>query len=217
MSQEANTSSTVSNGSQKPINMISEFCPEKDNWFLWKERFDIFLSEAEYSQDKQKTAVLLRVVGVEAYSVLHNLCDPVIPIDKKYEELCKLLESQFMPVVIVYHERKKFYQAEKMETESISAWFLRVKKLAAKCKFGAQLDVFVTDRFVCGLQGKLFERLCEEDETLKLIDALKKATIAETRLTNRKVADSEVNFVHRQKGNSSNKFRDDKGQTNTKA
>lgn len=216
MSRES-TSFLSSNGNHKPISLVAEFSSERDNWFLWKERFDIFLEEAEYTENKQKSGALLNMVGAEAYSVLHNLCDPVKPIKKDYDELCKMLESQFTPNVVLYDERQKFYKAEKLDNETIAAWHLRVKKLAAKCKFGAHLDAYVTDRFICGLRGKIFERLCEEDE-ITLTVAFKKATIAETRLANRKETESdEVNFVQRHKTKYNNKSKEAKGQASAKA
>lgn len=59
----------------------------------------------------------------------------------------------------------------------------------------ANLDAIVLDKFVCGLSEKFFKRLCEEDEKLTPGEALRKALIAETKLTVREASTKcEVNF-----------------------
>lgn len=83
-----------------------------------------------------------------------------------------------------------------------------MKKLAVQCKFGSFLDAFVVNKFISGLgKGRIFERLCEEDETITMERALKIAIIAETKYTARsKTSDeSEVNYIHKQKSNNNSK------------
>lgn len=197
-----NQSSAQTNIITKTVNSLPEFTPERDNWLLWKERFEIYLEEIDCDEDKQKVAALLKAIGAEPYAILHSLCSPKLPKATTYEDLCEFLKSQYTPPTIIFRERKKFYSAEKSDGETVSTWFARIKKLALDCQFGNQLDAVVLDRFVCGMQGKIFERLCEEDETLTLSSALKKAIIAEAKITAQsQYAESEVNFVKRGKGN----------------
>lgn len=111
------------------------------------------------------------------------------------------MENQYAPHVIIFSERKKFHAASKRDDETVVNWYARVKRLAIHCKFGANLEPFCVDKFVCGMSGKLFERLCEEDEKITLAEALKKALLAETRIIMRKAItvddEIEVNFVRR--------------------
>ena len=69
------------------------------------------------------------------------------------------------------------------------------------CKFGSSLNAFVLNQFVYGLSGKLFERMCEEDETMVLKDAFSKALVTETKLNAKAtiVGRTDVNFVQRNK------------------
>lgn len=69
------------------------------------------------------------------------------------------------------------------------------------------------DRFICGFKrGKIFERLLEEDETLSLESAFKRAVIVETKIVAVEKKDSEVLYVQKQnskgsrggKGNNNN-------------
>lgn len=67
--------------------------------------------------------------------------------------------------------------------ETVSQWYARVKSLASKCRFRA-LDEYVRDRFIMGMvkEEKLFEKMCEEDETLDLAAALREALLQETKM-----------------------------------
>lgn len=117
-------------------NSMPEFNPDKDNWLLWTERLEVYFEEIECTEDRAKRAILLKSIGAEAYSVLRSLCDPVLSVKKPIDELYKLLADHYTPTIIVFRERKQFFAAEKHETESISAWYARIKKLALNCKFG---------------------------------------------------------------------------------
>lgn len=201
----ANNTSSVQGVITRTVNAIPEFQQDRDNWDLWKERFEIYLEEIDCDGEKQKVSALLKAIGAEPYAVIHSLCSPKTPRDVPYVELCEYLKGQYTPPTIIFRERKNFYSAEKLDGETVSAWFARVKKLALHCKFGGELDSYVLDKFVCGMKGKFFERLCEEDETIKLSDALKKAIIFEAKIAAQsRITGTEVNFVKRNKESNNN-------------
>lgn len=58
-------------------------------------------------------------------------------------------------------------EATKADEENVSEWYAKVKTLALKCKFQHNLDAFILNKFIAGLPERIFEKLCEEDETLK--------------------------------------------------
>ena len=191
---------------------MPEFDPNKDNFEVWMERLEIHFIELECENDETaKRNTLLKSMGSEAYGVVRSLCDPKLPKDTEFNDLVEYLKKYYLPTVIIFSERKKFYDAKKTDGESVTAWFTRVKKLAGKCKFGTNLDAFVLDKFVCGLPGIIFERLCEEDEKLTAANALKKALIVESKLTVKSNdTECEVNWVkkHRSKSNYNNKSKE---------
>ena len=113
---------------------------------------------------------------------LHNLCSPDAAVLKTFKELCNLLKSHYTPPVIAFRERKSFHTAVQNENGTVAKWNARVKKLALSCKFGDNLNAFVLDRFTMGINNKIFERLCEEDEKILLDEALREALIIETKL-----------------------------------
>lgn len=178
---------------------VSEFNPSVESWSVWKERLEIHFCEINCTDDNVRKSILLKAVGAVAYNVLHSLCSPDSPVTKKYEELCEILDTQYTPPTIVFSERKKFHVATK--NESVAEWYARVKSLALNCKFGTHLEAFVLNQFVMGLPSQIFERLCEEDENLRIQMALRKAMIMETKMVSRaaEAEHSSVNYLNKQK------------------
>lgn len=78
-----------------------------------------------------------------------------------------VIEAHYTPPTIIFRERKNFHSAIQNENETVAEWHSRVKKLALSCKFNDKLEAFVLDRFIMGINEKIFERLCEEDERLQ--------------------------------------------------
>ena len=91
---------------------------------------------------------------------------------------------------IIYKERKIFYMASKTSSESVGEFIVRLKGLASKCKFGADFENVIRDKLVISMEGKIFERLCEEDETLDY----KKAVNIALRVESSQKLSSEVNI-----------------------
>lgn len=166
-------------------------------WKIWSEQLEIHFTELKCEDDSIKRAILLKSLGAETYSTLHSLCDPISPAKKTFKELCQILESHFTPPTIIFSERKKFHTSIREEGESVSEWYARIKKLALNCKFAEHLNIMILDHFIIGLPAPIFERLCEEDESLTLEQARKKAMIMETKLCNKTTREEiNVNYVH---------------------
>ena len=146
--------------------------------------------------DNVRKSILLKSIGAVPYKVLHSLCSPVTPVSKSFEVLCGILDTQYTPPTIIFSERKIFHTATMQQSESVAEWYARVKTLALNCKFGVSLDAFVLNQFVLGLPNFMFERLCEEDESLTIQTALRKAMILETKnIIKGGKEDNAVNFV----------------------
>lgn len=183
-SSTASNENSFSEGLLKNLKLFAhmqEFNPKVVEWVEWKERLEVHFMEIACEDENAKAATLLRALANEPYSLLRALCDPDLPSKKTYEELCTILDRHFLPPVIIYRERLHFYSATKSPTETVTAWYARVKKLAVKCKFNP-LEEFLRDRFVIGMaaEEKIFEKLCEQDQKLTLAEAYSKALICET-------------------------------------
>ncbi|XP_075150408.1 uncharacterized protein LOC142224514 [Haematobia irritans] len=176
---------------------VPEFTPSVESWQVWKEKLDIHFCEVNCVDDNAKKAILLKSIGPAAYNILHSLCSPDPPVTKAYKELCEILGVHFTPPVIVFKERKEFHLSVKSDGETVAEWYARVKRLALNCKFGDNLEAFVLNQFVVGLPETIFEKLCDEDESLTLQNALKRAMIVETRMSAKQYVSDSVNYVNR--------------------
>ncbi|XP_055307420.1 uncharacterized protein LOC129571627 [Sitodiplosis mosellana] len=191
---------------------ISEFNVNDDKWKIWKQRLGIHFAEINCTDEN---AILLKSVGTPALELLTNLCDPIEPMKKEFTELLDILDEHYTPPTIVYHERKIFHDAIRDDSESVSAWYARIKKLALQCKYGTDLDVMVKDKFITQLPEKIFTRLCEEDEKLTLANAFKKSLILETKFALRKEGtDSDVNLVRLPRANQNQRNRNSSNNNN---
>lgn len=162
------------------IGNIPEFCCGVDDWNVYAERLDQFF-EVNDIVDEKRSALLISVVGNDAYKTLRDLCHPSLPKTKPFDELCNLLKKQYSPQVSIFRERIKFYKAQQETYETVSQWYARLKTLSVDCKFGETLDGILLDRFISGLRNPLvLDRICEEDETMLLAKAIEIAVNKES-------------------------------------
>lgn len=154
------------------IGTIPEFIVNCDDWNVYYERLEQFFEVNEIA-DEKRSAFLISCIGSYAYKSLRDLCHPTLPKDRPFEELCELLRKQFSPQVAIFRERTHFYNATQNVGENVTQWYGRLKKLSVDCKFGSNLEAVLLDKFITGLRpGQVLDRLCEENETLKLEQAL---------------------------------------------
>lgn len=146
------------------IGEIPKFDSRDDDWLVYTERLEQFF-EINDVPDEKKKAILITSISDDVYKTLRDVCHPNLPKTKTFDELCELLNKQFVVKTSVFRERVTFYNAKQMNGESIANWFARIKKLSIDCKFGDRFDEILLDRFISGLRSPpILDRLCEEDE-----------------------------------------------------
>lgn len=146
------------------IGDIPRFHNYGDDWQVFTERLEQFFEINDVAEEK-KRAILLTSISDDVYKTLRDVCHPVLPKSKTFDELCALLNKQFVKKTSVFRERVTFYNAKQMKDENIANWFARIKKLSVDCKFGDRFDEILLDRFISGLRSSpILDRLCEEDE-----------------------------------------------------
>lgn len=168
------------------------FDGESEEWELYCEQLEQFFVSNKIDESMKKSE-LINHLGARTYKLLRDLCTPHQPKDKSYKELCAALSLHFTPPVIVHKERRTFFRAQRGENgpETVNDWIVRIKNLAANCKFGDKLPDHLVNKFVDGLSGKAFDRICEETEALTLEKAQEIALKYETDAT----SSSAINFV----------------------
>lgn len=154
------------------IGEIPVFYSGSSDWSVYTERLEQFFEINDIAAEKKK-ALLITSIGEDVYKTLRDVCHPVLPKGKTYDELIALLNKQFCIKTSVFRERVKFYTARQYPNETISLWFARIKKLSVDCKFGDQFETVLLDRFISGLRPTpVLDRLCEEDSGLTLQQAV---------------------------------------------
>lgn len=56
--------------------------------------------------------------------------------------------------------RKIFHSMIKEPKETHEEWLIRVKELAESCEFGQNINLFVLDKFLSGLETEMIDHLC---------------------------------------------------------
>lgn len=187
---------------------LPHFYGDHSDWNVFSERLEQFF-EINDVPDEKKRAILITCVNDDVYKTLRDVCHPVLPKEKTYDELCALLNKQFVKKTSVLRERCNFYNAKQNSNETISAWFARIKSLSIDCKFGDRFDGILLDRFISGLRpSPVLDRLCEEDdEALTIQHALDIAVTKESATKEKGYGDDDDDEQQKKGRNPRNKKR----------
>ncbi|KAK9696041.1 hypothetical protein QE152_g32148 [Popillia japonica] len=143
------------------------------------------------------------MMGEDAYKLIYNLSSPTLPEERTYEKLTQLLDKFFASQKSVLAERYKFYESKKHEKESAKEWAARVRSMAVNCEFGAELEICLRDKFVCGFEkGPILDRMLEEKNEVSFDKMLDVASNKMAALENYKIPfikEEPINHVRSQK------------------
>ncbi|KAJ8968309.1 hypothetical protein NQ314_002370 [Rhamnusium bicolor] len=147
------------------IGKFENFDPDQDDWIVYSESLEQHFEANKITEEKEKVATLLTVVGKSIYRLLRDLTYPELPKEKTFMQLSEIMRKQLSPHVSVWRERIKFYNATQREDESSSEWNARIRNLAVNCNLGSRLQENLKDKFICMMKkGAVQDRLCEENE-----------------------------------------------------
>ncbi|UYV69834.1 hypothetical protein LAZ67_7000922, partial [Cordylochernes scorpioides] len=141
-----------------------EYNEETETFETFYERLEQFLI-LEEAGDEKKKAYLLTLMGSKTYGVLKNLCSPILPKDKTFDNLIDILKRHFSPKRSIVVERFIFFKRMQLKEESISDYLVEIKRLASSCNFGNFLEDSLRDKMVCGLyNAKIQNRILSEGD-----------------------------------------------------
>ena len=132
------------------IGTIGEYIPEKEDFFMYKKRLEVWMKVNKIKAD-EKASVFLALVGPHAFEIVTNMCTPEDPMNKSYEELVKIAEDHFRVSRNPVTERVVFRERKQKPGESISKYIVELKMLSRHCNYGDQLAENLRDAFVSGL------------------------------------------------------------------
>uniref|UniRef100_A0A914UHL0 Retrotransposon gag domain-containing protein n=1 Tax=Plectus sambesii TaxID=2011161 RepID=A0A914UHL0_9BILA len=140
--------------SQRSTALPQPFQSTRESWTHYEERLEIHFELNGISDDRQKVLHLLAAVGSEVYAKVANMCAPVKPRDKPFDEVRAKLKAYFSSKRILLYERRAFYLRSQKEGESLAEYDNALRALADSCDFGVMLDDMLRDRFVLGLRSQ---------------------------------------------------------------
>lgn len=172
------------------VGKISEFQLGKGNWKTYIARLNQYI-KANKIEDDLKTSTLLTVIGDETYELIADLCSPVEPATKSYQELIALVTNHLQPEPSVMMERRKFRHRYQEKGESITQYVAVLKNLARTCNFEDKLDENLREQLSSGIISEsIKQRLLVDDKDKKLT-----FTIAYEIARNMEAAENDVNLL----------------------
>jgi len=187
---------------------------EKDvDWESYIERFKLFVKYNNIHK-AQVVPTLLTLMGKNTYKILKDLCTPVKPEQKTFEQIKDCLQSYFEPKPYFISERVKFNNRVQSKNESIQQYVKEIKKLSSNCKFGDGLMERLRYRLISGVYSNEVKRKFrfEKDENLTFDKACELAIQTELAMKDTKEVHSEVhqsgkvNFIKKKTNRRSEQF-----------
>jgi hypothetical protein len=152
-------------GSNSLVGHVNEFKLKEDDFSGWTERFELFIQLNEINSHKKKLLLFITLIGNEGYSLLRDLCLPIKPLDKSYDDLKTLLSEHMNPKSNVVTERFQFKE-RRQGSETIMQLIAILKKMSEFCEFGTHLDDVLRDQLVWGIKDKTIQKRLLSEESL---------------------------------------------------
>lgn len=121
---------------QPVVTPIAPFDPHGEpsstgqRWEKWLHRFENFIVDANIKDKKQEKAMLLHYAGEAVYDIFEALEGTT---EDDIEKVKKRLTDHFKPKKNIIFKQHVFRQANQQEGESITQYYVRLKKLASMC------------------------------------------------------------------------------------
>ena len=136
------------------IGAPEQFDERTDDWVLYIQRFEHFLSANNVKEDAQKQHLLLAMIGGRTFKLLVSLVAPRKP----------------KPIKIA--KRFRFYKRNQLPAETVATYLAELRRLASTCEFSEFLNEALCDRLVCGLREEDMQRRLLVEPRLNLKRAL---------------------------------------------
>ncbi|XP_046969825.1 uncharacterized protein LOC124537154 [Vanessa cardui] len=160
------------------VGKLEHFDLGKDDWNLYVDRLEQYFIVNDV-KPAIRVATLITVIGSDAYELMVNLCTPVKPSAKSYEELVDVMRRHLQPKPSVLAERFKFRQRVQRD-ESVAEYAAALKKLTKYCGFCSKtLLENLRDQFVCGISSDCIRQRMFAEDNITFDSAFKLAVTME--------------------------------------
>jgi hypothetical protein len=142
-------------------------------WSAWLERFKLFLTATNLTDNERIKSTFLLKIGPEVYEIYKTL--KKANNTDTMNELYTKLTTHLNPSRSKLTERCIFRSSSRRQDESVDEYAMRLRQLALNCKFGEQLEDNILEQFVVGCDIEAFQRQCCRQDDLTLKQALELA------------------------------------------
>ena len=158
--------------------MVGEFDSDKEDIISYCERFEQFFDANKIADEKQQRAIFLSSVGPQLYKLARTLAGNK-PHEKSYQQLKDLLVGHLKPRPNIISQRYRFFRRDRAPNETVSEFIAALRDLSEFCEFGTELNVYLRDRFVCGInEQKMLQKLLSISNASLTLDKALECAIA---------------------------------------
>ena len=153
----------------------------KENWRIWKQKFENFMiaSEKDKKDDKVKIAMLLNLIGEESVERFNQFEYTAGEDPEKYDDVVEKLQKYFDGTKRLVFMRYKFWSYKRPEGQGFLEYLTTLQTMAKSCEF-TEKDNMIRDKIIFSLDDtELKEKLLEMEE-LTLAKTRDKCVAAET-------------------------------------
>ena len=145
---------------------IHEYITISTRWKKYKKRFENLVLALNVQDGPQKNTLLLNYHGDEAYDV-NKILSARRP-DKTYDAVIALSDRKLSPQNNITYERYVFQNSRQNADENIYQFYIRVKKQAMKCDFGATLSTEIMQQTILATNNNKLWRYCSRNQDVTL-------------------------------------------------
>lgn len=164
---------------------MPKYNPGHGNWNKYLEKLETWFKANGVTNVVEKRVLLMDGLNRDTQQRLKDQLRGDDPQTRTYQQLCSTISKIYSHPVSMIHERRRFYGAFMGANESVHQWFQRIKRTAAICQFGDDVEkTLILDKFVTGLiDNRIVNRIGEENlTTLTINQALEIARNYEAKL-----------------------------------
>lgn len=148
--------------------------PVSARWEKWREHFEAYLAWKDVENHEDKFKNLLMFGGPDIRKVIKDVqTDENHAVENRYHVAMTILDDYFVPKHSRTYERQQFREMKPAAGEKFDSFVIRLKRQAAYCDYGDQLESLVVDQIITttsdvNLKQKYLEKERNLEEILKV-------------------------------------------------
>ena len=147
--------------------VIGTFDSAQEDWCEYTERLMYYFVASDITSEDKRRAILLTVVGPNAYRLLKTLASPKRLEELRFSELVELAKKHYNPKPSPIVKRFEFNSRSQEEGETIAVYVAELRKIAEHCEYGEVLSDMLRDRLVCGTSNKGIQRRQKQPKRIR--------------------------------------------------